>query len=226
MLCNDPYGNRTHVTAVKGRCLNRLTNGSHYIIKGSGRIRTYDTYGFLQLILSKLCANSSTDPYATFVCMSYAANDYKQIAVSITQDTSERISQAVMTVTERRICLFVVLVQYAGKTNCTTGILVKTIYFRSSLSFLRCLCGYTLLGLYFKPCRPLSYGSTAGHTFSRRTLSNLLYHKELLRTLALTGLVGFEPTNAGIKILCLPAWRQPKIATTVLNYRKNRIHYA
>ena len=25
--CGDPYGNRTHVTAVKGRCLNRLTNG-------------------------------------------------------------------------------------------------------------------------------------------------------------------------------------------------------
>ena len=24
---SDPYGNRTHVTAVKGRCLNRLTNG-------------------------------------------------------------------------------------------------------------------------------------------------------------------------------------------------------
>ena len=24
---NDPYGIRTHVTAVKGRCLNRLTNG-------------------------------------------------------------------------------------------------------------------------------------------------------------------------------------------------------
>ena len=23
----DPYGNRTHVTAVKGRCLNPLTNG-------------------------------------------------------------------------------------------------------------------------------------------------------------------------------------------------------
>ncbi len=23
----DPYGNRTRVTAVKGRCLNRLTNG-------------------------------------------------------------------------------------------------------------------------------------------------------------------------------------------------------
>ena len=28
VLCNDdPYGNRTRVTAVKGRCLNRLTNG-------------------------------------------------------------------------------------------------------------------------------------------------------------------------------------------------------
>ncbi len=26
-LFGDPYGNRTHVTAVKGRCLNRLTNG-------------------------------------------------------------------------------------------------------------------------------------------------------------------------------------------------------
>ena len=26
-LHGDPYGNRTHVTAVKGRCLNRLTNG-------------------------------------------------------------------------------------------------------------------------------------------------------------------------------------------------------
>ena len=25
----DPYGNRTHVTAVKGPCLNRLTNGPH-----------------------------------------------------------------------------------------------------------------------------------------------------------------------------------------------------
>ena len=26
----DPYGNRTHVTAVKGRCLNRLTNGPSF----------------------------------------------------------------------------------------------------------------------------------------------------------------------------------------------------
>ena len=27
LFSGDPYGNRTHVTAVKGRCLNRLTNG-------------------------------------------------------------------------------------------------------------------------------------------------------------------------------------------------------
>ena len=27
LLNGDPYGNRTHDTAVKGRCLNRLTNG-------------------------------------------------------------------------------------------------------------------------------------------------------------------------------------------------------
>ena len=27
VLFGDPYGNRTHVTAVKGPCLNRLTNG-------------------------------------------------------------------------------------------------------------------------------------------------------------------------------------------------------
>ena len=26
---HDPYGNRTHVTAVKGPCLNRLTNGPY-----------------------------------------------------------------------------------------------------------------------------------------------------------------------------------------------------
>ena len=33
----DPYGNRTHVTAVKGRCLNRLTNGPYK--KGAGLLR-------------------------------------------------------------------------------------------------------------------------------------------------------------------------------------------
>ena len=27
MFFGDPYGTRTHVTAVKGRCLNHLTNG-------------------------------------------------------------------------------------------------------------------------------------------------------------------------------------------------------
>ena len=33
----DPYGNRTHVTAVKGPCLNRLTNGP-YIIQDFAKI--------------------------------------------------------------------------------------------------------------------------------------------------------------------------------------------
>ncbi len=30
----DPYGNRTHVTAVKGPCLNRLTNGPKENVQG------------------------------------------------------------------------------------------------------------------------------------------------------------------------------------------------
>ena len=29
-ISNDPYGIRTRDTAVKGRCLNRLTNGPKY----------------------------------------------------------------------------------------------------------------------------------------------------------------------------------------------------
>ena len=42
----DPYGNRTHVTAVKGRCLNRLTNGP-----GSGNLtRTDDIPGMNRLL--------------------------------------------------------------------------------------------------------------------------------------------------------------------------------
>ena len=42
----DPYGNRTHVTAEKGRSLNRLTNGP-----GSGNlIRTDDIPGMNRLL--------------------------------------------------------------------------------------------------------------------------------------------------------------------------------
>ena len=42
----DPYGTRTHVTAVKGRCLNHLTNGP-----GSGNlIRTDDIPGMNRLL--------------------------------------------------------------------------------------------------------------------------------------------------------------------------------
>ncbi len=39
----DPYGIRTHVTAVKGRCLNRLTKGPLY--GSGGQIRTNDLPG-------------------------------------------------------------------------------------------------------------------------------------------------------------------------------------
>ena len=35
--------------------------------------------------------------------------------------------------------------------------------------------------------------------------SQVLYH--LSYTPIKTGLVGFEPTNAGVKVLCLTAWR-------------------
>ena len=58
----DPYGNRTHVTAVKGRCLNRLTNGPY----GSGNLtRTDDTPGMnrmlYQLSYAAMCFNSKID---------------------------------------------------------------------------------------------------------------------------------------------------------------------
>ena len=39
----DPYGIRTHVTAVKGRCLNRLTKGPY--CGSGGQIRTNDLPG-------------------------------------------------------------------------------------------------------------------------------------------------------------------------------------
>ena len=42
----DPCGNRTHITAVKGRCLNLLTNGP-----GSGNlIRTDDNTGMNRVL--------------------------------------------------------------------------------------------------------------------------------------------------------------------------------
>ena len=57
----DPYGIRTHVTAVKGRCLNPLTNGP-----GSGNLtRTDDTPGMnrmlYQLSYAAMCFNSKID---------------------------------------------------------------------------------------------------------------------------------------------------------------------
>ena len=55
----DPYGNWTHDSAVKGRCLNLLTNGpkrktaqlTYAVFNGSGnRIRTNDTLGMNQVL--------------------------------------------------------------------------------------------------------------------------------------------------------------------------------
>ncbi len=58
----DPYGTRTHVTAVKGRCLNHLTNGP-----GSGNlIRTDDIPGMnrvlYQLSYAAMCRSNSFPP--------------------------------------------------------------------------------------------------------------------------------------------------------------------
>ncbi len=48
-ICHDdPYGIRTRVTAVKGRCLNRLTNGPYilrHIADSGGGDRTPDLTG-------------------------------------------------------------------------------------------------------------------------------------------------------------------------------------
>ena len=45
-LFGDPYGNRTQITAVKGRCLNLLTNGP-----GSGNLtRTDDNTGMNRVL--------------------------------------------------------------------------------------------------------------------------------------------------------------------------------
>ena len=47
----------------------------------------------------------------------------------------------------------------------------------------------------------------------------LLYPTELRTPILLkqAGLVGFEPTNAGIKILCLTAWREPNTSSCYRN---------
>ena len=62
----DPYGNRTHVTAVKGRCLNRLTNGPY----GSGNLtRTDDTPGMNRMLYQLSYA-------AVFFCRSPQEHGY------------------------------------------------------------------------------------------------------------------------------------------------------
>ena len=59
----DPYGIRTRVTAVKGRCLNHLTNGPK---NGStGRTRTYDPLINSQMLLpTELLWNNKSNALA------------------------------------------------------------------------------------------------------------------------------------------------------------------
>ena len=61
----DPYGTRTHVTAVKGRCLNHLTNGP-----GSGNLtRTDDTPGMNRMLYQL--------SYAAISCRGNSKMNYK-----------------------------------------------------------------------------------------------------------------------------------------------------
>ena len=67
LFFGDPYGTRTHVTAVKGRCLNHLTNGPYKRRRrnvcapfGSGTwIRTGDTSGMNRMLWpTELCRHT------------------------------------------------------------------------------------------------------------------------------------------------------------------------
>ena len=56
----DPYGNRTHITAVKGRCLNLLTNGP-----GSGNLTRTDDNTGMNRVLYQLSYAAINVPYLT-----------------------------------------------------------------------------------------------------------------------------------------------------------------
>ena len=77
-IFGDPYGTRTHVTAVKGRCLNHLTNGPdkwmpvwiHAGIRtGSGTwIRTGDTSGMNRMLWpTELCRHMLFKQHRDFI---------------------------------------------------------------------------------------------------------------------------------------------------------------
>ncbi len=70
----DPYGTRTHVTAVKGRCLNHLTNGPekrhiYMCLYGSGTwIRTGDTSGMNRMLWpTELCRHMLFKQHRDFI---------------------------------------------------------------------------------------------------------------------------------------------------------------
>ena len=56
------------------------------------------------------------------------------------------------------------------------------------------------------------------HSFILVTSDIFKFHVALLEiaSFPITGVVGFEPTNDGIKIRCLTAWRYPNILGSIL----------
>ena len=59
-----------------------------------------------------------------------------------------------------------------------------------------------------KRCNRNSYTAYFFNVLSNPTLSNTDF--------CLAGTVGIEPTNGGVKVRCLTAWRRPSIVTDVL----------
>ena len=79
LFFGDPYGTRTHVTAVKGRCLNHLTNGPYErrsamrcALFGSGTwIRTGDTSGMNRMLWpTELCRHLLPEQHMKYTRMS------------------------------------------------------------------------------------------------------------------------------------------------------------
>ena len=55
--CSDSYGNRTRVTAVKGRCLNRLTKEPYFLVPSKLHTEYADIRFFRSLTSSKASFN-------------------------------------------------------------------------------------------------------------------------------------------------------------------------
>ena len=58
---------------------------------------------------------------------------------------------------------------------------------------------------------------------TRRAIRGLTHVSRPRGTTALAGLVGFEPTNAGVKVPCLTAWLQPHVEAMVSQNDSRRL---